>query len=122
MSKKIPYLAQRDVGAAVNERLDFNASNMRGRNVKSDVMPESPNYYYPECTHPGDVQGCSWGRMDRDDRTALRNDRPTYIVWSYSTPIMWWSEASGWVVPNIKYSSTTSHHQTYALRGVATHG
>lgn len=35
----------------------------------------------------------------------------TYVVWSYATPIAWWSEESGWTRPEVRYSPTTSHHQ-----------
>ncbi len=46
--------------------------------------------------------------------TALRNERPEYVVYSYSTPIAWWSEAHGWTIPAVKYSATTSRHQSTA--------
>lgn len=34
-----------------------------------------------------------------------------YVVYSYATPIAWWTESNGWVVPDVKYSPTTSKHQ-----------
>lgn len=34
-----------------------------------------------------------------------------YVVYSYNTPIAWHS-ASGWIVPDVKYSVTTSRHQS----------
>jgi hypothetical protein len=37
--------------------------------------------------------------------------RSTYRVYSYVTPIAWWSEESGWERPEVYYSNTTSHHQ-----------
>lgn len=36
----------------------------------------------------------------------------SYVVYSYSTPIGWWSEADGWTVPSEKYSITTTKHQS----------
>lgn len=45
------------------------------------------------------------GRFEADTR-----NREVYVVWSYDTPIAWYTEA-GWVVPDAKYSMTTSHHQ-----------
>ena len=36
-----------------------------------------------------------------------------YCVWSYDTPIAWHSELTGgWTVPDVKYSLTTTKHQT----------
>lgn len=36
----------------------------------------------------------------------------TYTVYSYSTPIAWKNEDSVWIVPDVKYSVTTSAHQS----------
>ena len=35
-----------------------------------------------------------------------------YIVYSYSTPIAWWTETYGWHAVNQKFSPTTSKHQS----------
>jgi hypothetical protein len=43
--------------------------------------------------------------------------RSTYRVYSYSTPIAWWSEQEGWVIPDVKYSITTTRHQSKARVG-----
>jgi len=58
------------------------------------------------------------GRLPQDFETQLRLDRPSYIVYSYGTPIAWHSN-SGWFMPNCKYSVTTSKHQNYVRRAVA---
>lgn len=34
-----------------------------------------------------------------------------YVVYSYGTPIAWWTKAGGWTVPDVKYSRTTTKHQ-----------
>jgi hypothetical protein len=48
------------------------------------------------------------GRLPREWHTsALRAD---YVVYSYGTPIAWHGP-SGWVMPDERYSMTTSHHQ-----------
>lgn len=40
-----------------------------------------------------------------------------YIVYSYSTPILWFTEAEGcWHEPSDKYSPTTSRHQAIVRR------
>lgn len=38
-------------------------------------------------------------------------EKASYVVFSYSTPIAWWSREDGWTVPATKYSRTTSTHQ-----------
>lgn len=44
--------------------------------------------------------------------SQYRQDHPTYTVFSYSTPIAWYTpECGGWVIPDVKYSATTSKHQ-----------
>lgn len=35
-----------------------------------------------------------------------------YVVLSYDTPIAWWDATTGWVIPDVKYSPTTSRHQS----------
>lgn len=35
----------------------------------------------------------------------------SYAVYSYETPIAWLNEDGVWIVPNIKYSNTTTAHQ-----------
>jgi hypothetical protein len=38
-----------------------------------------------------------------------------YAVYSYATPIAWYAHGS-WVVPQVKYSATTSRHQSIVRR------
>lgn len=38
--------------------------------------------------------------------------KEAYVVYSYNTPIAWWDAATGWVIPDVKYSPTTSRHQS----------
>ncbi len=35
-----------------------------------------------------------------------------YVVYSYRTPIAWYVPNVGWVMPDVKYSVTTSRHQS----------
>ena len=61
-----------------------------------------------------------WPIGELPDRWIARivNDSPSYIVFSYRTPIAWWSELNGWVVPDVRYSVTTSRHQGFVRRAV----
>lgn len=53
------------------------------------------------------------GRLSGADETAFRAEcrEIRYVVYSYSTPIAWWSGVNGWHVVSQKFSSTTSKHQ-----------
>jgi hypothetical protein len=53
----------------------------------------------------------SFGYLPAEYAAQLETEAPTYVVYSYSTPIAWWSESHGWNRPAVKYSMTTSHHQ-----------
>ena len=55
------------------------------------------------------------GRLPADHSTALMDSVVTgtvdYIVYSYGTPIAWHRTDTGWAVPDVRYSVTTSRHQ-----------
>lgn len=41
----------------------------------------------------------------------------TQVIYSYSTPIAWFDTEHGWIVPQVRYSITTSSkHQTHLYR------
>lgn len=53
---------------------------------------------------------------------VLKQDQPDYVVYSYQTPIAWHVPDDGddgdterWVVPDVKYSRTTTRHQNLVL-------
>lgn len=37
--------------------------------------------------------------------------KPIYVVWSYGTPIGWWTDMYGWHRVEQRFSVTTSKHQ-----------
>lgn len=60
------------------------------------------------------VEYLGLGRLPRDWREVLRGaEGPVYVVKSYETPIAWWTEEGGWVIPDVRYSVTTSKAQGY---------
>ena len=65
--------------------------------------------------------GRGTGRLSPEmARLFLSTDNIQYVVYSYGTPIMWvWmdGECPRCVIPNDKYSRTTTRHQTVARRG-----
>lgn len=62
------------------------------------------------------------GRLPSDHVNQLAGDLSTgrvdYIVHSYGTPIAWHRTDSGWTVPDVRYSATTSRHQGEVRRAV----
>lgn len=46
-------------------------------------------------------------------------DRVAYVVRSYYTPIAWFTVDRGWIVPQDKYSVTTSRHQGIVRRAIS---
>ena len=61
----------------------------------------------------------STGYLPREFVNEIReSDGIDYVVWSYGTPIAWHHSFKGWTIPEVKYSATTSRHQSivrYAL-------
>jgi len=53
------------------------------------------------------------GNTFKEDEARIR-----YVVKSYSTPIAWRLDDGTWVVPEEKYSATTSRHQSRVRRAV----
>jgi hypothetical protein len=60
----------------------------------------------------------TYGRLDTILVSLLVSENPDYIVYSYGTPIAW-HHAGGWSLPAIKYSVSTSKHQTLVRRAIA---
>lgn len=63
------------------------------------------------------------GRLPREHGNALMLDylsgRLDFIVYSYGTPIAWHRTDTGWTVPDVRYSVTTSRHQGVVRGAVA---
>jgi hypothetical protein len=52
------------------------------------------------------------GRLPAEHVAGFRSDDPTYVVYSYATPIAWHGRR-GWIVPDESYSHTTTRHQRF---------
>jgi hypothetical protein len=50
-------------------------------------------------------------RMSREYFTSVHDGDVTHTVLSYATPIAWRLAEGCWVIPEVKYSVTTSKHQ-----------
>lgn len=58
------------------------------------------------------------GRLPADYSAALRADEPTYVVYSYATPIGWHGRR-GWIIPDKNYSHTTTRHQRFVRQAAS---
>lgn len=69
----------------------------------------------------GDVMDGYWsstGRLPSEWVQRIRNEQPDYVVFSYGTPIAWHSEKDGWTKPPLKYSITTTRHQSLVFTAI----
>ena len=95
--------ANQKAGDLIRERVAFKGSNLNG-------------HYVPlvwDCFEP------ETGRLPETGVLKLHRDQPSYIIYSYGTPIAWWSTATGWFIPEYKYSVSTSKHQNYVRRAIS---
>jgi imidazoleglycerol phosphate synthase glutamine amidotransferase subunit HisH len=64
-----------------------------------------------------------WGQLPAEHEEILEGDLEregqVFVVRSYSTPIGWLSRDFGWRVPAVKYSVTTSNHQSVLATAIA---
>lgn len=74
--------------------------------------------WYPNGTGP------TVGKLPPELRRSLRGTghvledmMPVYVVYSYDTPIAWRRPGGPWRRPEVRYSVTTSHHQSLAAQG-----
>jgi hypothetical protein len=70
-----------------------------------------------EYLHGGSV-GMIYGVAAEKWRESVEGGQDRYVVYSYGTPIAWFDDLSGWIVPEEKYSRTTSRHQGVVRRSV----
>ena len=87
---------QRDAEHYIATRQEFRASALEGR-----------------------VYGVGNGRLDAEETARYNRDLNNVIYWvySYSTPIAWYTP-EGWYTVEQKFSSTTSRHQSVVRRAI----
>lgn len=52
------------------------------------------------------------------DAYHQRGQHITYTVLSYATPIAWHDDERGWIIPEVRYSVTTSKQQNKIRRAI----
>jgi hypothetical protein len=95
-------LSKKKIEDGVTAGKDFKLSSMRGESGWNSALG-----YLPE----------NWQVVYKANREDKENPI-TFTIFSYGTPIAWRLEDGTWIVPPVKYSVTTTGHQsavTYAL-------
>jgi hypothetical protein len=82
---------------------------LQGEEFKTGHMRAVKPYMGSPATLP-----YSPGRLEGDVLAMWREDKPQvdYVIYSYATPIAWHTSDGNWVVPCVKYSNTTTRHQS----------
>lgn len=70
-----------------------------------------------EAREPSTLGPWGAGQLPRQYAQHPSLARATYIVWSYSTPIAWFADGT-WYEPPVKYSITTTKHQSSTSYGI----
>ena len=97
-------VANKSAESYLRNRVPFTGSNFYG--VAGSMLFGSERWY---------LAGAALERF-RNDQDA---GRIAYSVWSYATPIAWFVDGEGWIIPPVKYSMSTGRHQGYVRRAVA---
>jgi hypothetical protein len=99
----VPAITNREAATPIGLKVPFTTGNgtLSGRAFTGN------DYLYAQA-----------GQLPQDLRDVFVHDRPIYVVYSYATPIAWFSPVAGWVVPSVKYSVTTSRHQGIVRQAV----
>ena len=69
-------------------------------------------------THGTGYTGQIYGRAAELWTADTTAGEVSYVVMSYSTPIAWYTKRGEWVIPQEKYSHTTSRHQSVVRQAV----
>ena len=69
-------------------------------------------------THGTSHSGIIYGRAAELWTADTTAGQVSYVVMSYSTPIAWYTKRGEWVIPQEKYSHTTSRHQSVVRQAV----
>lgn len=90
----------------VDQLKPFQGSNLRGTVYRKGYAESSAG---------------SWLNAYERERYEAARDRIEYVVWSWYTPIAYWTEEGGWYRVGQTFSSYTARHRYGALRNVRGH-
>jgi hypothetical protein len=81
----------------IKDRTPFDANTMKARWYGPSMRPSI-----------GELDAFNRGQLWEHKEDALR----MYVVFSYDTPIAWYTEERGWFIVHQHFSRTTSKHQS----------
>jgi len=93
-------ITNREIETATAARQDWKSNSAEGRNVYGGIVWET-------------------GRLATEHRELLRSKPVAYVVVSYSTPVAWVHVDGETVIPDARYSQTTSTLQNRLRRALA---
>jgi len=93
-------------GDAIRERYSF-----KTHGALTGQSRWVPGHVHSPCDCAESGHDGRWGRLPEEYWESAGH--ASYMVWSYGTPIAWLDHYSNeWVRPDVKYSVTTSKHQS----------
>ncbi|HYJ33758.1 MAG TPA: hypothetical protein VE326_11110 [Candidatus Binatia bacterium] len=99
----------------------FVADNLRAETLfVLSGMPETGKLPGPYASALRDAQSERKERYLTGEGRNAAPHAPMYVVFSYGTPIAWVTIAGSVVIPDVRYSATTSRHQKLAREALST--
>lgn len=98
----------------MNKHEKISSSGLKVAEYIRDRKPFDTHGALAARTYENGVSRNAYGDLWGDECDQFEADAPhiKYVVWSYATPIAWWtSTVRGWHVVEQKFSSTTTKHQ-----------
>lgn len=92
----------------VDKREEFVGSSLRGESYRPGYAPHLST-------------NDTWMSEFETAQYGARRHEVTYIVWSFYTPIAYWSQRYGWYRVGQAFSSFTGRHRNGALLNVPLH-
>ncbi len=94
-----------------------NGEEFRTYGALYSVKKYVPGHVYDPCNCAEDGNG-PWGRLPKQYWESVNH--ADYVIYSYSTPIAWHDYYQDkWVMPDEKYSATTSDHQSLVCTAIS---
>lgn len=95
-------------------KLTTRSSWMDFRNILSDRESFTTNGALKGIANPDSV---TLGKLPNEWHASA--SKASYVVYSYRTPIAWLGDGGVWITPDIRYSVTTTRHQSKVFTAIS---